>query len=193
MSHKLTAKWLTPSPSPPPWLNIVLWHRELKALPEPNSHIYHFFSRCHSPSLTLGQCDGIPSNFPSVPKLWVALYAAEWGLRVAGIERWDWRWPLFPLDSMSLPLTSRPFLSGPDLQLSVSGSMAKLMLFSGPASDNVTPLQRAKLCCLPGDFAQRWNDQNSHDKKMYNYCLAPTNSTGRKCNKVFFFFLSDCQ
>lgn len=44
MSHKLTAKWLTPTP----WLNIVLWHRELKALPEPNSHIYHF-----SPAVTL--------------------------------------------------------------------------------------------------------------------------------------------
>lgn len=62
MSHKLAAKWLFFR------LNIVLWHREPKALPEPNSHIYHLFSRCHSPSLTSGQCDGIPSNFPSVTK-----------------------------------------------------------------------------------------------------------------------------
>lgn len=113
----------------------MLWHREPKALPEPNRVTFITFS----PAVALhlwhrGNVMEFPVIFHQWQKLWVALYAAEWGLGVAGIERWDWRWPLFPLDSMSLPLTSRPFLSGPDLQPSVSGSMAKLMLFSGPAT-----------------------------------------------------------
>lgn len=186
MNHKLTAKWLFS-------IKHCVVAQGAESSPRTKlSHIYHFFSRCRSPSLTLGQCDGIPSNFPSVTKA-VSGTIHRW-MGTGGC--WDWK--------VRLKMASVPFrlhvITADQSPISIwpwSSALCEWQygetdaIFRASHSDNVTPLQRAKLSCLPGDFAQRWNDQNSPDKEPYNYCSAPTNSSQRKRNEKFSLFFAE--